>query len=566
MESEHYLTGPWDKRKKKRKKNSKESRRHGGRSNSRRSVGQKEAPRDSAFYAKHFVVALGFILAAAISIGYFVGYTYGEARGGQVNHSPSIKSDERTPSSLEKHPTPVERAPKQSVRGGRRVQQPQAETRPPPSNHLQVVYANPSPKKRIVVKGNPRKAFEQQRIPSRKQLRAKSVLPQPRLISTRDPKSSWASYTTNCSYASDCYCFHVQGWSMSKDQNPSGYRNCFNGNSGPNNMSCKRQSPDCGCVVGGGCLFTDMRPVKILAAITAARLSGVDHIIEEGRFGGLSAYMYSLHGFKVTSVEFLPLLHVEKALGRLAPEIALINGNGKEFIPGLVANMTDDLARKTMVIFDGEKRMEAYSTFLKIRARVGLCFFDDSNLGGPDFMRKLISNEIWWDTRDALYKRFVEMERPILAEMQQPLRMAKSNQRILGGLDRLDAFHACIVRGGGWKAVNFHSKETHDGAPPLAAPLAPPLANKSTNERGRKLVEKEDERAPPPTYFEYGGSPALLEVFKMSSGPQLAPRNKDEFAAMMHGYALQNTSLLAYLFPTDASSGSLDEFNLEENS
>ena len=33
--------------------------------------------------------------------------------------------------------------------------------------------------------------------------------------------------------------------------------------------------------------------------ITAARLAGVTHIIEEGRYGGLSALMYALHGFKV---------------------------------------------------------------------------------------------------------------------------------------------------------------------------------------------------------------------------------------------------------------------------
>ena len=36
-------------------------------------------------------------------------------------------------------------------------------------------------------------------------------------------------------------------------------------------------------------------------------LPGVTHIVEEGRFGGLSAYMYALHGFDVTSIEFLPL-------------------------------------------------------------------------------------------------------------------------------------------------------------------------------------------------------------------------------------------------------------------
>ena len=48
---------------------------------------------------------------------------------------------------------------------------------------------------------------------------------------------------------------------------------------------------------GVPCLFSDMRPLKILSIITAAREAGVRHIIEEGRFGGLSALIYSHHGF-----------------------------------------------------------------------------------------------------------------------------------------------------------------------------------------------------------------------------------------------------------------------------
>ena len=55
------------------------------------------------------------------------------------------------------------------------------------------------------------------------------------------------------------------------------------------------------------CLFGDMRPAKLLAIIAACRAAGVTHIIEQGRYGGLSAYLYRLHGFKVTSVELLPL-------------------------------------------------------------------------------------------------------------------------------------------------------------------------------------------------------------------------------------------------------------------
>ena len=58
-------------------------------------------------------------------------------------------------------------------------------------------------------------------------------------------------------------------------------------------ISCKPEhvKPSCTCLRGDNCLFSDMRPTKILAAITAARAAGVTHIIEEGRYGGLSAYM-----------------------------------------------------------------------------------------------------------------------------------------------------------------------------------------------------------------------------------------------------------------------------------
>ena len=64
---------------------------------------------------------------------------------------------------------------------------------------------------------------------------------------------------------------------------------------------------------------TSRRPVKILAVITAARLAGVTHIIEEGRYGGLSALMYALHGFKVhgalTNIARPVLMNAQPASG-----------------------------------------------------------------------------------------------------------------------------------------------------------------------------------------------------------------------------------------------------------
>jgi len=63
--------------------------------------------------------------------------------------------------------------------------------------------------------------------------------------------------------------------------------------------------------MGEACLYSDMTPTTTIAMISLARAAGVNHIIEEGREGGLSAFLYSLHGFQVTSVEYLPELEVD---------------------------------------------------------------------------------------------------------------------------------------------------------------------------------------------------------------------------------------------------------------
>jgi hypothetical protein len=121
-----------------------------------------------------------------------------------------------------------------------------------------------------------------------------------------------------------------------------------------------------------------MRPTKLLGVITAARAAGVTHLIEEGRFGGLSALMYSLHGFQVTSIEFLPLTGPSATLRQHS--VRLLDGDGRELLPRLTGDSQLDPAR-TAVIFDGEKRFGAWETWKKIRHRVAFGVFDDTNLG-----------------------------------------------------------------------------------------------------------------------------------------------------------------------------------------
>lgn len=250
-----------------------------------------------------------------------------------------------------------------------------------------------------------------------------------------DTLLNWSPYTKSCEFAQDCYCWHVTG-DMSKKHNPM----CP--------LSKAQCEQNCPCLRGPQCLFSDMRPGKILAAITAARAAGVETIIEEGRYGGRSAYMYALHGFNVISVEFMPLKSVSDGLKGI---VTLLDGDGSKLIPELVAGMTDKQASKTMVIFDGEKRFAAYKTFYKIKDKVAVVIFDDSNLGSRDFVAAGLerNNEIWWDTRDELFQPFLLREAPAL-KLLAPSKKFAQKAKFKGGLSELANFHFAIVKAGGW--------------------------------------------------------------------------------------------------------------------
>ena len=135
-------------------------------------------------------------------------------------------------------------------------------------------------------------------------------------------------------------------------------------------------------VPGDGCIFGDMRPIKILAVVALARKLGVTHIVEEGRYGGLTAYMYSRLGFKVTSIEYVPLDDVTDSLKKLAPEMRLLDGDGHVLTPHAVSQA--DPGERIAVIFDGTKRHDAYDTsWLKVKSNVVFAVFDDTNVGEP---------------------------------------------------------------------------------------------------------------------------------------------------------------------------------------
>ena len=264
---------------------------------------------------------------------------------------------------------------------------------------------------------------------------------------TRNWEQNWVPYTATCEIRSDCYCFHVKG-DMSKAKNPDGWKTCA---TKWTVSQCAEKTPNCACLSGTPCLFSDMRPAKIHAVITAARLAGVTHIVEEGRFGGLSALLYCLHGFEVTSVEFLPLDGPSEALRTLCPQVRQVTGDGSKLVPQIVSAMSREEQRKTMVIFDGEKRFDAYKTFLKVKSQIPLAIFDDSNLGdGKNFITMMENaREVMWHSWDNAWETYISREKGVLG-LLRPLQKAARKEDFLGGMNHLTKFHFTIVRGGHW--------------------------------------------------------------------------------------------------------------------
>ena len=309
-------------------------------------------------------------------------------------------------------------------------------------------------------------------------------------------ESAWRPVSRSCRLVpAACYCFHVKGspiisenpdaWrdGASKANNPSGKSGCH---------SCKNFHRNCSCLVpsepgaagisgmstqpGPGCLFGDMRPGKLLAVIGACRRLGITHIIEEGRYGGLSAYVYALHGFKVTSIEMLPIDFVAEALRHSAPSIVHAVGDGSVLVPELVrkAPPTERLA----VIFDGEKRRKAYKTYKTISDRVHLAIFDDSfhetfhmfldergetawhtNLDS-DYLRArgpvqdLAQLDPFETTLRAAAMSLLQQKPELDADKQARNRLIDKSGRLIlppGGLQNMADYHFVLVRGGAWK-------------------------------------------------------------------------------------------------------------------
>jgi len=357
----------------------------------------------------------------------------------------------------------------------------------------------------------------------------------------------WRPVSSNCRLAvAACYCFHVTG-SPIKAENPDAWRDSIsiaNNPSGKKRCELCKNFNNCSCLApdkephpGPGCLFGDMRPGKLLAVIGACRRLGITHIIEEGRYGGLSAYMCTrahrirdtvassltpleptpisvrrsvrrgvamercvhrtlarhphlrshvptvlpswadaLHGFKVTSVELLPIDFVASSLRNAVPTMRLMTGDGSQLVPQLVRDA--DPTERVAVIFDGEKRHKAYATYKQVASRVHLAVFDDSFHERFHNFLDAKGETTWHTNLDSKYMtshgpaRDTEQLRPFetmlrhaatnLMRFRPELRKHKKERDRLiddtgrlnlppGGLQNMAHYHFVLVRGGAWR-------------------------------------------------------------------------------------------------------------------
>ncbi len=281
---------------------------------------------------------------------------------------------------------------------------------------------------------------------------------------TRNTRDNWVSHTEHCVMSHRCYCSHVRG-SKDKDSNPpekllemdrrvggacesTGSANLMKRRITRATCTKRLLAKTCSCWTGRGapCLYSDMKPPTSVVLISIARAAGVDHIIEEGREGGLSAFIYQLHGFRVTSVEYLPEDEPTAALRAMAPHVGIVDGDGSALIPKMVNEMSAEEAARTMVIFDGEKRVQAHNTFKKIREKVAFAAFDDSQV--PEFRDYLdAQGETWFETE---LNSTSAQQQKLLSMWYTDTPAAVRRGGGASGKDVQHGSHTTIVRGGGW--------------------------------------------------------------------------------------------------------------------
>eukprot|EP00310_Coccolithus_braarudii_P013137 CAMPEP_0183350346 /NCGR_PEP_ID=MMETSP0164_2-20130417/18442_1 /TAXON_ID=221442 /ORGANISM="Coccolithus pelagicus ssp braarudi, Strain PLY182g" /LENGTH=316 /DNA_ID=CAMNT_0025522245 /DNA_START=40 /DNA_END=990 /DNA_ORIENTATION=+ len=161
------------------------------------------------------------------------------------------------------------------------------------------------------------------------------------------------------------------------------------------------------------CLWGNMPFSKSIEIILAARNLGVTHIIESGRMGGLSLVHYAHFGFNLTSIEMLPVAHVEASLRALQPHTTILNGDGMTLVPEALSRIRKDIpGAKVAVIIDGPKEAMAIALAKKLLHDTVLVVLDDQgvveNMGVPS----CTSNSKSWRYHFPMNKDRMALKRP----------------------------------------------------------------------------------------------------------------------------------------------------------
>lgn len=281
-----------------------------------------------------------------------------------------------------------------------------------------------------------------------------------------DIKRNYNAFLRGCKASHKCHCAHVAG-SMDKDVNPTpkAFANVAD-SVGASGMRTGKESKstikdgkglvgkkDCSCFINpdasNPCLFSDMKPSKLLVIIALARARGVSHIVEAGRYGGLSAAIYNLHGLGVDSLEYLPLDMVSLGLQLLTPKVVQQTGDDRVLAPDAVLKASAS-GKRVGIIFDGSKRFQAWGIYQKVKDKVAFAVFDDARASGfGEWLNKWgaeTKTPVWWSMEQSYKKLFGKRDEQTLKFKEDVLR----GHRFFGGLERLAGYEFAIIPGEAW--------------------------------------------------------------------------------------------------------------------
>jgi len=129
------------------------------------------------------------------------------------------------------------------------------------------------------------------------------------------------------------------------------------------------------------CLWGNMPFSKSILIILLARALDAEFIVESGRMGGISLTHYAHFGFRLTSIELLPIPHVKAALQRTLPSLDMRDGDASVLMPKVLAEiLRQKPSARIAAIIDGPKEGKALDLARKVINDTVLVAIDDLSL------------------------------------------------------------------------------------------------------------------------------------------------------------------------------------------